>query len=87
MSNNCIGLITAIKEAFENGLYGKSFKWECALGGYNTGYLCSFKGVPYFEIKEDDSLLFLNTSLMKRKTGLTPDDVLDYLNEVFNFSI
>lgn len=87
MSNNCLGLITAVKKAFENGIYGKSYKWECGLGGYDTGYQCSFRHTPYFEIKADDSIVFLCPSLMKRRTGLTPSDIVEYLNEVFNFHI
>lgn len=82
---NCIGLITAVLEAFNNGEKGGSFNWVCALGGYDTGYQCSFKGIPYFEIKSNNTVEFLNIPLMQRNTGLTPDIILDYLNEKFEF--
>lgn len=82
---NCLGLITAVSKAFDNGKMGKSFKWVCALGGYNTGYQCSFKGIPYFEIKSNNTIEFLNIHLMQKNTGLTPEIILDYLNEKFEF--
>jgi len=83
------GLISAVREAFRDGRYGKYGKWECGLGGYDTGYQCSYNHIPYFEIKEDDTIKFLNPSLMKRKVGITPEEVIDYLNEYddFNFSM
>ena len=81
------GMIKAIEKAFDDGRYGRYGKWECGLGGYDTGYQVSYEHIPFFEIKEDDTVKFLSNNLMKRKTGYTPQDIIDILSEIGDYTM
>lgn len=81
------GMIKAIEKAFDDGRYGRYGDWECGLGGYDTGYQVSYKHIPFFEIKEDNTIKFLSNNLMKRKTGYTPQDIIDILSEIGDYTI
>ena len=81
------GMIKAIEKAFDDGRYGRYGKWECGLGGYDTGYQVSYEHIPFFEIKEDNTVKFLSNNLMKRKTGYTPQDIIDILSEIGDYTM
>lgn len=81
------GMIKAIEKAFDDGRYGRYGDWECGLGGYDTGYQVSYEHIPFFEIKEDDTIKFLSNNLMKRKTGYTPQDIIDILSEIGDYTM
>lgn len=81
------GMLKAINKAFDDGKYGSNGKWECGLGGYDTGYQVSYERIPYFEIKSDNSVLFLNKNLMYRKLGLTVEDIMNALSALDEFTI
>ena len=81
------GMLKAINKAFDDGKYGSYGEWECGLGGYDTGYQVSYERIPYFEIKSDNSVLFLNKNLMYRKLGLTVEDIMNALSALDEFTI